>query len=213
MVLPVLFGFLIGVALCFTFGTVFFSLIQNSVDNGYKAGLIITAGVVIGDAIYVTFALLGTSMIPHSAELEPVLALVGVLFLLVFGLLNIVRGTPRIAYPKTKFGNYAYYFTTGFLLNALNPINFVSWVAIAAGLRRTLGYTMTQQVVFMIFALVGVAAAESAIAVYAHRLKRFFTPKVALLFNRITGFVFIGTALRLAWVKLSEPLMGLMERW
>jgi L-lysine exporter family protein LysE/ArgO len=213
MLLPLLFGFLIGVLLCFTFGTVFFSLIQNSVDNGYKAGLIITAGVVVGDAIYVTFALLGTSMIPHSAELEPVLAFIGVLFLLVLGILNLVRGTPRIAYPKTKFGNYAYYFTTGFLLNALNPINFVSWVAIATGLRKTLGYAMNQQVVFMVFALVGVATAESGIAIYADRLKQFFTPKVALLFNRVTGFVFIGTALHLAWVKLYEPLMGLLARW
>jgi L-lysine exporter family protein LysE/ArgO len=202
MMLPILYGFLIGVALCFTFGTVFFALIQNSVDNGYKAGLTITLGVVLGDLIYVTFALLGTSIIPHSEALEPILALIGALFLLVLGVVNIVKGTPRIAYPKTKFGNYAYYFTTGFLLNALNPINFVSWVAIAAGLRKTLNYTMNQQVVFMAFALLGVAAAESSIAIYAHRLKRFFTPKVALAFNRVTGVVFILTALRLAWEKL-----------
>ena len=202
MILPPLFGFLTGVALCLTFGTVFFSLIQNSVDNGYRAGLIITLGVVLGDALYVTFALLGTSMIPHSAELEPVLALVGVVFLVALGLVNIIKGTPRVAYPKTKFGNYAYYFTTGFLLNALNPINFVSWVTIAAYLQHSLHYDATQQVVFMVFALVGVAAAESALAVYAHKLKRFFTPKVALVFNRVTGCVFIIVAARLAWVKL-----------
>lgn len=202
MILPVLLGFLTGVALCLTFGTVFFALIQNSVDNGYKAGLTITAGVVLGDLIYVTFALLGTSMIPHSKELEPILALIGVIFLIVLGLFNIIKGTPRIAYPKTKFGNYAYYFTTGFLLNALNPINFVSWVTIAAYLRHSLQYTPNQQVVFMAFALVGVAVAEASLAIFAHKLKRLFTPKVALAFNRVTGVVFIVVALRLAWVKL-----------
>ncbi|CCH00467.1 lysine exporter protein (LysE/YggA) [Fibrella aestuarina BUZ 2] len=202
MILPVLLGFLTGVALCLTFGTVFFALIQNSVDNGYKAGLTITAGVVLGDLIYVTFALLGTSMIPHSEELEPVLAFIGVVFLIVLGLFNIIKGTPRIAYPKTKLGNYAYYFTTGFLLNALNPINFVSWVTIAAYLRHSLRYTANQQVVFMAFALVGVAVAEASLAIFAHKLKRLFTPKVALAFNRVTGVVFIVVALRLAWVKL-----------
>lgn len=202
MILPVLLGFLTGVALCLTFGTVFFALIQNSVDNGYKAGLTITAGVVLGDLIYVVFALLGTSMIPHSEELEPILALVGVIFLVVLGLFNIIKGTPRIAYPKTKFGNYAYYFTTGFLLNALNPINFVSWVTIAAYLRHSLRYTATQQTVFMAFALVGVAVAEASLAIFAHKLKRLFTPKVVVIFNRVTGVVFIAVALRLAWVKL-----------
>lgn len=202
MILPVLLGFLTGVALCLTFGTVFFALIQNSVDNGYKAGLIITAGVVLGDAIYVSFALLGTSMIPHSKELEPILALVGVIFLVVLGLFNIIKGTPRIAYPKTKFGNYAYYFTTGFLLNALNPINFVSWVTIATYLSQKLHYTSTQQVVFMVSALLGVTVAEASLAIFAHKLKRLFTPKVALAFNRITGAVFIAVAARLAWVEL-----------
>lgn len=213
MLLPIVFGFLTGVGLCLTFGTVFFSLIQNSVDNGYKAGLIITLGVVLGDSIYVTFALIGTSIIPHSNQLEPILALVGVVFLVVLGLLNIIKGTPRIAYPKTKFGNYAYYFTTGFLLNALNPINFVSWVTIAAYIRHSLKYTVNQQVVFMVFALIGVAAAESALAVYAHKLKRFFSPGVALIFNRVTGVVFLIVAARLAWVKLYAPMMQLVEWW
>ena len=213
MFLPILIGFFTGVALCLTFGTVFFSLIQNSVDNGYKAGLTITLGVVLGDTIYVTFALLGTSMIPHSKELEPILALAGVIFLVVLGLFNIIKGTPRIAYPKTKFGNYAYYFTTGFLLNALNPINFVSWVTIAAYIRHSLNYDTMQQAVFMGLALVGVATAESALAIYAHKLKRFFTPRVALIFNRVTGVVFIIVAARLAWVKLYDPMMHLVDRW
>ena len=213
MFLPILIGFFTGVALCLTFGTVFFSLIQNSVDNGYKAGLTITLGVVLGDTIYVTFALLGTAMIPHSKELEPLLALVGVIFLVVLGLVNIIKGTPRIAYPKTKFGNYAYYFTTGFLLNALNPINFVSWVTIAAYIRHSLNYNAVQQTIFMSFSVVGVAVAESALALYAHRLKPYFTPRVARIFSRVTGVVFIIVAARLAWVKLYDPMMHLVDNW
>ena len=211
MFLPILIGFFTGVALCLTFGTVFFSLIQNSVDNGYKAGLTITLGVVLGDTIYVTFALLGTSMIPHSKELEPILALVGVIFLVVLGLFNIIKGTPRIAYPKTKFGNYAYYLITGFVLNGFNPINFVSWVTIAAYIRHSLNYDMAQQTSFMAFSIVGVAGTESALALYAHKLKRYFTPRVARLFSQITGVIFIIAAARLAWVKLYDALVHLFR--
>ena len=202
-----LLGLFTGIALCLTFGTIFFALIQNSVDNGYKAGLTITAGVVAGDAIFVTFALLGTSVLPHSRSLELALTLIGVIFLLAIGLVNLIKGQPRIAYPKTKLGNYAYYFTTGFLLNALNPINFVSWVTVAAYIRHNLQYTPPQQVAFMGFAVVGVGVAEGSLAIFAHRLKHFFTPNVALFFNRITGVVFILMATRLAWLKLYQPLI------
>ena len=211
MFLPILIGFFTGVALCLTFGTVFFSLIQNSVDNGYKAGLTITLGVVLGDTIYVTFALLGTSMIPHSKELEPILALVGVIFLVVLGLFNIIKGTPRIAYPKTKFGNYAYYLITGFVLNGFNPINFLSWVTISAYIRHSLNYDMAQQTGFMAFSIIGVAGTESALALYAYKLKRYFTPRVARLFSQITGVIFIIAAARLAWVKLYDPLVHLFH--
>ena len=211
MILPVLYGFLTGIGQCLTVGTIFFSIIQNSVDNGYKAGLTVALGVVLGDAVFVTIALLGTSIVPHSAVLEPILALVGVIFLVVLGLFNIIKGTPRIAYPKTKFGNYAYYLITGFVLNGFNPINFVSWVTIAAYIRHSLNYDMAQQTSFMAFSIVGVAGTESALALYAYKLKRYFTPRVARLFSQITGVIFIIAAARLAWVKLYDPLVHLFR--
>ena len=211
MILPIFYGFLTGIGQCLTVGAIFFSIIQNSVDNGYKAGLTVALGVVLGDAIFVTFALTGTAMIPHSKELEPILALVGVIFLVVLGLFNLIKGTPRIAYPRTKLGNYAYYFTTGFLLNALNPINFVSWVTIAAYIRHSLTYTPAQQILFMSFSVAGVAAAESALALYAHKLKPYFTPRVARVFSQISGVVFLAVAARLAWVNLHDPLVHLLH--
>ena len=211
MILPIFYGLLTGIGQCLTVGAIFFSIVQHSVDNGYRAGLTVALGVVLGDAIFVIVALLGTGTLPHSSQLEPVLALVGVVFLVVLGLVNIIKGTPRIAYPKTKFGNYAYYFTTGFLLNALNPINFVSWVTIAAYIRHSLNYNAVQQTIFMSFSVVGVAVAESALALYAHRLKPYFTPRVARIFSRVTGVVFIIVAARLAWVKLYDPLVHLLQ--
>ncbi len=209
--LPILYGFLLGAALCLTFGTVFFALIQNSVDNGFRSGMKIVFGVIVGDILFVLAALLGTAFIPEIAGFEVAMAVVGVLFLTAMGQVNILRGTPRLAYPKTRFGNFLYYFTTGFFLNALNPVNFVSWVAIVAYIRSHMHYTDGQQYAFMSAALIGVFVTESALAYYANRLKRLFTPRVVLIFNRVTGVMFLLVAAQIAWTRLYEPLVGSLK--
>jgi threonine/homoserine/homoserine lactone efflux protein len=209
--LPILYGFLLGAALCLTFGTVFFALIQNSVDNGFRSGMKIVLGVITGDALFVAAALFGTSFLPPIKGFETIMALVGVVFLVAMGLVNIFKGTPRLAYPQTRFGNFIYYFTTGFFLNALNPVNFVSWVAIVAYIRGHLHYTVGQQYAFMIASLIGVFATESALAYYANRLKRFFTPRVVTVFNRVTGVVFLIGAGNIAYTRLLEPASKLLH--
>lgn len=206
------YGFGTGILLCLTFGTVFFALMQNSVDNGYKSGLKIAFGVVVCDTLFVTSALFGTSYLPKVEGLENILTLVGVIFLTVMGLVNIFKGTPRLVYPQTRFGNFIYYFTTGFLLNGLNPINFISWVTLAALLRTKFHYTHDQQITFMAASLVAIFLTESALAISAHKLKRFFTPRVATIFNRTTGVVFLFIAAQLVWTRLYEPFVHWLEK-
>lgn len=206
------YGFGTGILLCLTFGTVFFALMQNSVDNGYKSGLKIAFGVVVCDTLFVISALFGTSYLPKLEGLENALTLVGVVFLTVMGLVNIFKGTPRLVYPQTRLGNFIYYFTTGFLLNGLNPINFFSWVTLATLLRTKFHYTLDQQIGFMAASLVAIFLTESLLAVSAHKLKHFFTTRVATIFNRTTGVVFLFIAAQLAWTRLYEPLVQWLGR-
>jgi L-lysine exporter family protein LysE/ArgO len=193
------YGTLTGIALCLTFGTVFFSLVQNSVDNGYKTGIKIAAGVFVCDLIFVFFAIFGTSLLPDIPDFKKWMAGAGVVFLLILGLSNLIKGQPKIAYPKTSLGNLLYYFTTGFLLNGLNPVNFISWVTIASYIRTNLHYNNNQVLLFFGASVIAVFLVECAIAVFAHRLKRVFTPKVVTIFNKVTGIVFILIACQIAY--------------
>jgi L-lysine exporter family protein LysE/ArgO len=208
MIEALFYGLVAGFLLCLTFGTVFFSLLQNSVDNGYRAGVKIAFGVVVCDSIFVASALFGTSFIPKIEGFDLILTLIGVVFLVAIGLANLLKGTPRLAYPTTRFGNFLYYFWTGFLLNGLNPINFITWVTLAAYLRNSLHYSLNEQIAFMSMSLLGIFLTQSALALSAHKLKRLFTPKVVLYFNRLTGLVFIGIAANLAWTRLYQPLIN-----
>lgn len=193
------YGTLTGIALCLTFGTVFFSLVQNSVDNGYKTGIKIAAGVFVCDLIFVFFAIFGTSLLPDIPDFKKWMAGAGVVFLLILGLSNLIKGQPKVAYPQTSLGNLVYYFTTGFLLNGLNPVNFISWVTIASYIRTNLHYNFNQVLLFFGASVIAVFLVECAIAVFAHRLKRVFTPKVVTIFNKVTGIVFILIACQIAY--------------
>jgi L-lysine exporter family protein LysE/ArgO len=198
------YGLLTGIALCLTFGTVFFSLVQNSVDNGYRTGIKIAFGVFVCDIIFVFFAIFGTALLPDIPDFKKWMAGAGVIFLIVLGLNNLIRGQPKIAYPKTSLGNLVYYFTTGFLLNGLNPVNFISWVTIASYIRGNLHYNYHQVLMFFTASVIAVFLVECAMAVFAHRLKKIFTPKVMTIFNKVTGVVFILIACQIAYVNFLK---------
>ncbi|MPR36418.1 LysE family translocator [Salmonirosea aquatica] len=204
MVLALFYGLITGVLLCLTFGTVFFSLVQNSVDNGYRSGIKIAFGVVVCDAIFVFFAIFGTALLPHIENFEKWMAGAGVIFLLILGINNLVQNQPKIVYPKSKFGDFLFYFTTGFLLNGLNPVNFISWVTIATYVRSTLHYDINQISLFFLASLLAVFLTESGIALSAHRLKRIFTPRTVKVFNQVTGVVFVLIAGQIAYFNFLK---------
>lgn len=204
MLQALLYGTLTGIALCLTFGTVFFSLVQNSVDNGFRTGVKIAFGVFVCDIIFVFFAIFGTAFLPDISDFQKWVAGAGVIFLIILGVSNFKEGQPKIAYPKTRFGNILYYFTTGFLLNGLNPVNFITWVTIATYIRSNFHYNLNQVIVFFSASVIAVFLVECAIAFYANRLKYFFTPKVVAIFSKVTGVVFILIACQIAYVNFIK---------
>ncbi len=198
-----LYGLGTGMVLSLTLGTVFFILIQNSIDNGYKGGILIALGVITSDAVLITLSVFGTSMLPPVNHAETIVSLAGGLLLLIMGLNSWFKKKARISYPRTKLGNLVYFFTTGFVLNLLNPANFFSWVAITAYVNASLGYSNAQISVYFVGCLLAIFLTEVAISVFADRLKRYFTPKVLLYVNRISGSVFLFFGLRLLWSVVS----------
>ncbi|MFT7483267.1 MAG: L-lysine exporter family protein LysE/ArgO, partial [Oceanospirillaceae bacterium] len=66
----ILFALVTGFVLSFGFGSVFFALIQTSIDHGYKAGRNIALGVAVGDVALVAIAILGTGFLPNIPNFE-----------------------------------------------------------------------------------------------------------------------------------------------
>ncbi|MDX1904679.1 MAG: LysE family transporter [Thermonemataceae bacterium] len=193
-----IYGFGTGIVLSLMLGTVFFALVQNSVDFGYKSGVFIALGVIFSDAFFITGALLGTSYLPSIPKMPFYTSLIGGGLLIFLGFLSIFKKNPKIVYPKTKFGNIIYYLTTGVLLNIINPVNFFFWVAIAAKL-KTDDYLLNEQISFFIACLLAIFTTEFAIAFFAAKLRKLFTPQVLRSINVVSGLIFIGFGIKLLY--------------
>ncbi|KOY87011.1 hypothetical protein AD998_13440 [bacterium 336/3] len=198
-----IYGFGTGIVLSLMLGTVFFALIQNSVDYGYKSGVLIALGVIFSDVLFISGALLGTSFLPTIPNLSFYTSLVGGGLLIALGLVSVFKKEPKIAYPKTKFGNIIYYFTTGFLLNVLNPVNFFFWVAIAAKLTSE-NYTQTERVLFFVGCLLAIFSTEVGISFSASKLRKLFTAKVLRNINVVSGVVFVGFGIKLLYDAFTK---------
>lgn len=208
MFLAALYGLMAGILLCLTFGTVFFALIQTSIERDARSGVQIALGVVVSDAFFVFTAIFGTSFLPQINHFSQWVGAIGIIFLVILGIKNFFKVpslTPVQAIDnRSRLRSHFKYFMKGMALNALNPINFMSWAAIAAYLRTTGRYNLGEMVLFFGMSFVGVFSTQSAMAIYAHRLRHLLTIRLIHYINIATGVVFLGVAVKLLWEQFLK---------
>lgn len=208
MFLAALYGLIAGILLCLTFGTVFFSLIQTSVERGYRSGIQIALGVVASDAFFCFTAIFGTAFLPQIEHFDQWIGAIGIVFLVILAINNFMK-VPTVEIKQydenqsRRFENFKY-FLKGVALNALNPVNFMSWAAIAAYLRTKGRYDLNEMIMFFSMSLVGVFSTQSALAIYAARLRRLLTVRVMHYINILTGVVFLVVAGKLLWEQFLK---------
>jgi threonine/homoserine/homoserine lactone efflux protein len=199
----IFFGFLYGFLLCFTFGPVFFRLIQTSIDNGYKRGFLIALGVTVADAILMFCAIFGTSYLPELKYFDDVISIVGASVLFILGFISIFKQKTQLVYPTSKLSSFLYYFTSGILLNLLNPSNYLAVFGTSAYLVAK-GLSLNERIVFFLFSLAATMTAESLIAFYAHKMKRVLTERILKRINQVAGSIFIISGLLILYKQFVK---------
>ena len=189
-------GLLSGILMSLMLGTVFFSLIQNSIEYGWKKRMMIASGVVTSDFFFITLAILGVQFINPD---EPNIYIHGgaVIVLTLMGLNMLSNKKTSISYPQTKFGKALFFFSNGFLLNILNPVNFLFWAGWATVARAEWGYEMPQLISFFAGCLISIFFTEVLISFSANRIKPYLSAKLLDWINKGTGLIFIGIAVYL----------------
>jgi len=185
-------GFLIGIPMSFALGPVFFTLIQNSIENGLKSALYIALGVIIADLFLLFLAFSGVQyLVPDGGSVEFWVQILGAALLILLGLNNLFKKTTA-KYVSSKYKNGLYFMANGFALNALNPANFFAWVAVISYAEKVAKFNPNQHVLFYIGVLIAVFSTEMFISISAHKLKKILNDRVIHYINVATGIIFIG---------------------
>ena len=197
-------GLLSGVILSLGFGSVFFALIQSSIDHGYKAGIKIASGVLIGDFVLIALALVGTAFLPQIPHFDFAARLMGGVLLVGLGLSQFRNSS--LSHRVVQVGGmtqHLYFIGKGFVLNVINPVNFFSWVLLSASL-KTYRFERSEEIICLTVCLLTIFICESGFAISAHQIKKKLSDKTIGVIKRTSGFIFFGIAGKLLW----DLLMG-----
>lgn len=193
-------GMATGVVLSLMLGTVFFSLIRNSILFGYRTGIYIAAGVILCDVMFIGLALLSTGFAAFLKTYQTAVSVTAGFILTGMGAYMMLHAKPKDTEGKAfeaKSRNPFYYMANGFLLNVLNPVNFFSWLAISSVLTLKMNYGLNQQLLYFAACLSSIFVMEFGIAYFASLLKKYISNKVIQRINLISGLVFVLAGIRL----------------
>jgi L-lysine exporter family protein LysE/ArgO len=184
------YGLLTGLILSSMLGTVFFCLVQNSIINGFKSGVFVATGVIISDIILILLSYFSATLFPKGGNTEMIVRICGAIFLLAMGISNL-RSHKKILFPKADNKNPFLLASKGFMLNILNPGNYLSWLAVAATLNNVLHFSNGQRWLYYSGALSGIFGMEMLISFTATWFKKFISDKFLHRLDVVLGVAFI----------------------
>ncbi len=177
-------------------GTVFFALVQNSIDYGFRTSVFISIGVITSDVILIVLSWFNTELIPKGGTTDLVVRICGAVFLLLYGLSNLLK-KEKAAYPQTEKKQLLKFVSMGFLLNILNPGNYIGWLAVTTQLKTVVKYEVSEATFYFAGALSAIFLLECLISWSASFLKPYITDQFLRLVNRLIGVLFIAFGIAL----------------
>jgi L-lysine exporter family protein LysE/ArgO len=193
---------LAGILLSLGFGSVFFALIQTSIENGFKNAVKIALGVCFGDFLLILAAIMGSNLIPENDKVLNWIKFFGAILLLSIAISQFKPSKISTKIKEYKFLKFLYFFLKGLLLNVLNPINFVSWLVYASAL-KSYGYSKELQIYALVTTVITIFVSESAIALFAYKIKNYLSEKSILKLKTITGVIFLVLSAKLFYDSIG----------
>ena len=198
-------GVSMGLLLSALIGPVFFTLIQSSLERGFRYAAVLALGIIVSDSVYVVFTFYGIKFLSNAGSFEVVLGYLGGAILISFGLSSLFKGRAKIIdtteqhKPKVRKRNA---FFKGFSINGINPFVLLFWISIASLVH--VKQTFTSWDIWMYYSgiLGTVFTVDLTKAFIAKRLSKFITPSVMFWLNKAVGTAMIGFGIRMLWVTI-----------
>ncbi len=198
-----LYGIPIGFLFSFALGPVFFTIIKTSLERGFRSTIPITIGVILADLVLLALAYSGVeAFIPEGVDFSFWAELGGGFFLITIGVVTLLNRS-KIAEAKEISLTVLFFqnLFKGFLLNILNPTNFMEWVGTVGILKTKYHFEVYENVNFFTGALLCATITSLGISYFAARLRNILTAKVMRYINIGSGILFLGFGV---WLLVSR---------
>lgn len=192
-------GALFGLVLSILIGPVFFTLIQTSIEHGFKKALLVAFGISLSDIAYILLAYLGLSKLIRDAGANDYIGYGGGAVLIIFSLVNFLK-KPVLSNPGQPMveqkGFYRYIFR-GFIINGMSPFVLVFWLGAMSLAKVEYAYRGHEVLLFFTMTITIVFTTDCFKAFMATKLRSLITQRLLRIINGVVGLVLILFGLRM----------------
>ncbi len=197
----VLSGLTLGFILALSVGPVIFTIVKQSINNGHVGGFSFVGGVWLSDIVLVVVCNAFSTLVSDLLEYKNVIAFIGSCFLVAMGIYYLFF--KKITLKTDAEGNsqrfsrfdMAKLFSSGFLINTLNPSVFIFWLTTATTF--AVQYSFQQRIIIFSVCLAFNVVADVLKVIMSGKLRSRLTLHNISVINKISGTILIGFGLAL----------------
>jgi len=199
MISPIFNGILTGAIISlFSFGTIFFLLIKIGMQDGFRKGALFELGHLcsLGVIIFaINFSLLNVDFFNKNKD---VFCLVSGIIIVIFGIRTLIQHsqTPKhdeeeahIEIPERT--NPFRLISKGFLLNIINPFEFILWFSLMKAVDLKYQYSHREIMIYCMSALSALAFLDLTKVYFAKRIRNKITDHILSRIYKIIGIIII----------------------
>lgn len=200
----VLNGVISGIVLAFLIGPVFFTVLQTSIERGFRSGFFVAVGVSLSDAFYISICYLGIYQVFDKGNFKEYLAYFGGGVLLMMGLYYLLVKSRKLVHydpEKVQAKSPIKLVLKGFVINGLTPMVLLFWLGTVGVATAKLGYSTPEKAIPFFASIVGTVFITDVIkAKLADQLRLVLTPKFIRTMNFVLGIVLVIFGGRLIFI-------------
>lgn len=181
-------------------GPAFFTLLQTSLEKGFRPAVRLAVGIFLSDAFLVTVSILGASRLFNDPAASKVIGVVGGISLMLIGVYTFrkkvaIRG---VADNRTELHLPSRWreFFKGFFMNMANPATWIFWFVtvgtISAQYTTDSGQVLYYRIIlFFIITLSTVFSMDVLKSFIANRIKQVINDRTVSVVNKIVGVLLV----------------------
>lgn len=214
MVQIIISGFLLGLTLAVLIGPAFFSLLQTSINHGFRIGMFLAIGIFLSDLTLVSISFLGASQVISGEKYRVAFGIIGGVILIIYGAYTFMKkvkiyndkngkGESKLEQKEDELLQKIHapqpilYMIKGYFLNLINPFLLIFWVGVMSFVTAEYNGKTIDILIFFSVALATVLSTDFLKCFVAHQIKKFLSRKILSFMNHALGILLIGTGVYL----------------